>query len=109
MDESTYPGCLEESRPIGVIEVETKEDGRKRRNDRIVAVAAESRGHKDLKSIRDLSPNLVKEVERFFESYHHTQGKKFKSLGTRGPKRAIRAVKKSTIALRARLRRVKSN
>jgi inorganic pyrophosphatase len=95
MDESTYPGCLVEARPIGVIEAETSEDGKWKRNDRVVAVAQASNDHRDLRTIKDLSPCLLREVESFFESYHKTQGKKFKLLATRGPKRAIAAVKKT--------------
>jgi inorganic pyrophosphatase len=96
MDESTYPGCLVEARPIGVLEAETTEDGQTTRNDRIVAVAQESHDHKDLHTIKDLSANLIKEVGCFFESYHKTQGRTFTLLATRGPKRAISAVKKTT-------------
>jgi inorganic pyrophosphatase len=95
MDESTYPGCLVEARPIGVIEGETTEDGKRNRNDRIVAVAQESHDHKSLRTIKDLSSNLLGEVESFFESYHRTQGKTFKVRATRGPKRALNAVKKT--------------
>jgi inorganic pyrophosphatase len=94
MDESTYPGCLVEARPIGVLEAETTENGQTTRNDRVVAVALESHDHKELRTIRDLSPNLITEIENFFESYHKTQGRKFSLIATRGRKKALTSVKR---------------
>ena len=39
MDSSAFPGCVIESRLIGVIEGEQNKDGKKERNDRLIAVA----------------------------------------------------------------------
>ena len=88
MDEPAFVGCLVESRVIGVIEANQTEDGKTERNDRIIAVAAESHTHRDIKSLEDLNKTLLEEIEHFFVSYNEQRGKKFKSLGRRGPKRA---------------------
>src|SRR2546421_8211911 len=40
MDQPAFPGCLVEARLIGVIEGEQSEDGKKERNDRLLAVAS---------------------------------------------------------------------
>jgi inorganic pyrophosphatase len=45
MDEPAFTGCLIEARLIGVIEAKQTEDGKTERNDRLIAVAAESPGH----------------------------------------------------------------
>ncbi|MBV9618066.1 MAG: inorganic diphosphatase [Verrucomicrobia bacterium] len=94
MDEPAFTGCLVEARAIGVIEAKQTEKGTTERNDRIVAVAAESHTHREIKSLTDLDSNLIQEIERFFISYNETRGKKFKPLGLRGPKRALKLVKK---------------
>ena len=94
MDEPAFTGCLVETRLIGVIEAEQTKDGKKERNDRLVAVAAESPTHGKIESINDLDETLVKEIEHFFVFYNRERGKEFKPLGRFGPKRATRLVRK---------------
>ena len=94
MDEPAFCGCLIESRLLGVIEAEQSENGKTERNDRLIAVAAKSQTHGGVKSLSDLSPALLKEIEHFFISYNQERGKKFRPLGRYGPKRAQRLVKK---------------
>jgi len=94
MDEPAFCGCLIESRLVGVIEAEQSEDGKTERNDRLIAVAAKSQTHAEVKSLSDLSPALLKEIEHFFISYNQERGKKFRPLGRHGPKRAEELVRK---------------
>src|SRR4028119_2143117 len=48
MDEPAFVGCLVPARLIGVIEAEqTERDGETARNDRLIAVAANSHAHKE--------------------------------------------------------------
>jgi inorganic pyrophosphatase len=95
MDEPAFCGCLVQSRLLGVIEANQKEkDGKTERNDRLIAVAGESHTHSAIKSIADLDPNLLTEIEDFFISYNKIRGKKFTPLGRYGPKRAKRLVEK---------------
>src|SRR5918998_3541164 len=55
MDEPAFPGCLVEARLVGVVEAEqTERDGETTRNDRLVAVAAESRAHSKVRSLATL-------------------------------------------------------
>jgi inorganic pyrophosphatase len=93
MDESAYPGCLITARPVGVIEAEQTQKGKTIRNDRILAVADESHDHRNIQSIRDICGDLLKELEHFFISYNKIDGKEFRLLGTRGPKRAWSLIK----------------
>lgn len=88
LDTNTFPGCLVKARAIGVIEAEQEEDGKKERNDRIVAVASESRDHSDVNSLKDMNKHLLDEIERFFKNYNAAVGKKFKILNLRGPRTA---------------------
>jgi len=96
MDESAFPGCLVAAKLIGVLEAEQTEAGKTTRNDRLIAVAAQSRNHSDIRFVGDLNSNLIHEIERFFISYNETKGKKFEILGRYGPERAVALVKKAT-------------
>lgn len=96
MDEAGNTGAMVECRVIGAICAEqTPEDGKKIRNDRILAVALPSHTHADLKDIRDLNTNLLRELDKFFVNYHSEYGEKFKVLGHCGPKEALKLVKKA--------------
>lgn len=94
MDEPAFAGCLIPARLIGVIEAQqTETDGDTNRNDRLIAVAQDSHTHHDLKSLDQITPRLLDEIEHFFVSYTQMQGKKFKPLGRQGPERAMDMVK----------------
>jgi inorganic pyrophosphatase len=95
MDEPAFTGCLVRCRLLGVIEAEQTEKGETNRNDRLIAVASNSRTHGDLKSIDDLNRKLVDEIEHFFVSYNEAKGKRFKSIGRHGPERAGKLVERS--------------
>ncbi len=92
MDEPAFTGCLVPSNLIGVIEAEQTEDGETSRNDRLIAVAAKSRNHREIKALDQIAENLVREVEHFFVSYNEVKGKRFKPLGCSGPDRARQLV-----------------
>jgi len=95
LDEPVFPGCVVPSRLVGVIEAEQTEDGKTERNDRLIAVAASSRDHSDVKSLHDLNDNLIEEIEKFFVNYNEEKGKKFKVLKRRGPQQAKKLLEKS--------------
>lgn len=93
MDEAAFVGCLAPSRLIGVIEAEqTERDGKTERNDRLIAIAAASHTHSDVKSISDLNDILVDRIEHFFISYNEAKGKNFKPLGRFGSRKAKKLV-----------------
>ena len=92
MDEPAFPGCLIPARLIGVIEAEQTEDGETDRNDRLIAVAVDSRSHTDIQTLKDLNESIVNEIEHFFVSFNEAKGKLFEPLGRFGPDRAKRVV-----------------
>jgi inorganic pyrophosphatase len=102
MDEPAFCGCLIESRLVGVIEAEQSEDGKKERNDRLIAVAAKSQTHAEVKTLSDVSPALLKEIEYFFISYNQERGKKFRPIARHGPKRAAQLVRKQKRRIKRR-------
>ncbi len=95
MDTPAFPGCVIDCRLIGVIEGEQTEDGKTKRNDRLLAVANHSHEHSDLNDISDMNPKLLKDLGEFFVNYHRQDAVKFKVLGTKGPKEAERLLDKA--------------
>jgi inorganic pyrophosphatase len=92
IDGSTHMGCLLLARLVGVIEAEQTEAGKTGRNDRLLAVALESREHHDVASIGSVGARLLDEIEHFFVSYNELRGKKFVPTGRYGPDRAMKLV-----------------
>ena len=93
MDAPAHVGCLIEVRIVGIITAEQTEDGKTESNDRLIGAAIHSYDHEDVKSIGDVSKTLLEQVEEFFVSYNKQRGKKFKVIGTGGPKKALRFLK----------------
>ncbi len=102
MDRPAYPGTVTDVRVIGVIEAEQTENGQTIRNDRLVAVNAETHNYENLQSIKDMDQHLLDEVEHFFISYDEMEGKTFKPIGRYGPRRAIELIEAGVKALKKR-------
>jgi inorganic pyrophosphatase len=88
MDEPAFAGCLVPARLIGVVEAEQTESGQTERNDRLIAVAANSRTHRDVRALDDLNVHLLEEIEHFFVSYNAAKDSQFRVVGRQGPERA---------------------
>lgn len=95
MDEPGAVGCLVRCELLGMIEAEQTEDGKKERNDRFVAQATTSRRKHTPKELRDLSDDVVTEIEAFFINYNELAGKEFKAVRRLGSARARAVVKRS--------------
>ncbi|MDP8966345.1 MAG: inorganic diphosphatase, partial [Cyanobacteriota bacterium] len=68
------------------------EEGKTDRNDRLLAVAANSRNQHDVRTLDDLNQNLIHEIEHFFVSYNAAKGKTFEPQGRFGPDQARQLV-----------------
>jgi inorganic pyrophosphatase len=95
MDAQAYPGCIVPSRLIGVIEADQTEKGKTERNDRLLAVASNSALHRSIRELRDLSADLLGQIEHFFVSYNAVKGKQFKPKRRSGAARARELVTKA--------------
>lgn len=105
MDDPAFTGCLVPAKLIGVIEANQTEDQETTRNDRLIAVSADSRNHSHVRFLGDLNNNLVHEIGRFFVSYNETKGKKFEILSQRGPDHAVRLIELGAKSFRNTRRR----
>jgi inorganic pyrophosphatase len=96
LETPAFPGVVVEARLLGALEMEQHEpDGTIQRNDRLLAVAANSREHRNLHSITDLSTERLHEIEHFFHSYNEAKGGEVKVLRRVGPTQAHGLVKKA--------------
>lgn len=94
LDESVPLGCLVQARLIGAIEArQTEPDGKQMRNDRLLAVALHAHTHEHIKTLQDLRPKLLDEIEAFFIDYHKQRGSRFKPLRRDGPREAMNLLK----------------
>jgi inorganic pyrophosphatase len=88
MDAPAFAGCIVPCRLIGVIEAEQHEDGKVEKNDRVIAVAANSVTHRSIQDLSGVSADLVDQIEYFFVSYNTAKGKRFEPKGRFGRDRA---------------------
>ncbi|HUP09733.1 MAG TPA: inorganic diphosphatase [Caldimonas sp.] len=93
-DEPLPMGTVVSCRLIGVIEAEQQEERRRaERNDRLIAVADASHRHRHVRALRDMSPDLLQEIESFFMDDNRLRGRRFMVLGRHGPSAARGLVK----------------
>lgn len=101
MEEHAFVGCLVPSRLIGGFWAQQTEKDKTERNDRLLAVAANSRNYGDVQALDDLNQNLIHEIEHFFISYNAAKGKTFEPLGRFGSEQAHQLVQEACIAFYA--------
>ena len=94
-DEPLFPGCLVECTLIGAIESEQQEKGQRNRNDRLVAVAEQSLLYSEIKTLKDMNPKVLKQIEAFFVNYQKVRGIEVTILGHAGPQGARQILAKA--------------
>jgi len=95
MDEPAFPGCAVRARLVGVIEGEQLDGKRKIRNDRLIAVAEANHQYANVRKLKDLPSQWMKEVQDFFVNYHNLEGKKYRLLGCKGADAALTLIKEA--------------
>ncbi|WP_439400406.1 inorganic diphosphatase (plasmid) [Bradyrhizobium sp. PMVTL-01] len=93
-DAQTYPGVVLRCKPVGVLELEQKSDGKRERNDRVFDVPDRAPLETDLTDIRHLPSRACDELEKFFRATNALEDKELKFLGWRGPKHARKAIER---------------
>lgn len=97
MDEPAPPAAVVPCRLVAIIEAEQREGKERFRNDRLIAVAVKSHRYQHCQKLADLAPEMLDEVERFFEFYNAQKGKKFTVLKRRSVNEARAAVEKALV------------
>jgi inorganic pyrophosphatase len=98
LDHGVPAGTVATARLIGVLEVRQRQPFEKKwkRNDRFFAVATHAHSHQHLRTLADLRPHLIEEIESFFTNYAGLNGKQFEVLARKGPRRAEKLVRAGT-------------
>lgn len=83
VDAPLFAGCVVKGRLIGVLQLEQQDGGKGPwvRNDRLLVVPAELKGHADARSVRDLDPFRLKALPAFFANYHALDGDNVRFVG----------------------------
>ena len=77
INEPTFPGCMIEARPIGVLRMLDKGEP----DDKVLAVPTNDPFHNEYYDIADMPQHYLKEVEHFFHIYKDLEGKRVQILG----------------------------
>lgn len=100
MDSPGYPGVIVPIRMLGVLEGKQSDDGGKPyRNDRLIAVAEGTAEPGNLRRLKDLDEQLMRQIRSFFVTYAGLTGKTFKCTGDRGPGVAQRLLERAALKL----------
>lgn len=87
----TFPGCVLQARPIGVLEMEDEEGI----DPKILAVAAKDPHFHDVQDLDDVNKHLRAEIVHFFEAYKHLEDKWAKVAGWKNKEAALAMVKEA--------------
>lgn len=98
-DEPTFPGCQVDCYVIGVLKAEQEKDGKRFRNDRLIAVAQQSILYEGVRELSKLNSVLLTQIEAFFINYQKVRGIEFSILAREDAQRA------REIVIRARRKR----
>jgi inorganic pyrophosphatase len=98
VDEPSFPGCLQEVRPIGLMEMIDGGEG----DEKILAVGCANPRFFDITSYEQIHPHKLKEIVHFFSTYKDLEGKTVKIEGWRDVNYAYEVINKSIEAYKAK-------
>ena len=84
--EPTFMGCLVTVRLLGIIDAKQSQDGKTIRNDRLIGTAQTPKIRPEARTLKDLPARTLDQIEHFFCAYNLAEGRRFVTLGRRGPK-----------------------
>lgn len=88
MDQSTFPGCIIECRPIGIMRMIDSGES----DDKILAVPVNDPRYQDVKDIKDIPQAFLDEIIHFFQDYKKLEGKTTEVLGWENSRKAIESI-----------------
>lgn len=91
LKEETFPGCMVDVRPIGVLHMLDRGEP----DDKILAVPLHDPLSAEYFDIADLPQHLLKEVAQFFVSYKELEGKKVEIVGWGKSEESLRLITRS--------------
>jgi inorganic pyrophosphatase len=94
INEPTFPGCVVRARPVGVLDM-TDDKGH---DYKILAVAHDDPHQEKARTLDDLSPHLLREIETFFATYKELEGRETVVRGWLGVEDAWRIIERAKTA-----------
>jgi len=89
----TFPGCVLEARPIGVLEMEDD----KGKDEKILAVAEKDPRFSGIQDLKDVAPHLLREIEHFFNVYKDLEEGSATTYGWSDRKKAYQFIEKYAV------------
>ena len=99
-DEAPPVGTVLPCRIVAVLRAEQIEGGKHVRNDRLLGVAASSERFRQCHARKDVDAKILERIANFFEFYHAEQGKRFRTIGWKGRRIAIKNLERGCAAAR---------
>ncbi len=99
--EATFPGCMIEAKPVGLFNMWDE----KGRDEKILCVPVQDPLWNHIRSLSDVPPHLLKEIEHFFSIYKELEKKKTGVEGWGDVDAAIRVIRKSQERYRKEIQR----
>lgn len=91
MEQPTFPGCVIETRPIGIMRMIDGDDN----DDKILGVPINDPKFKDITDIGDVPSHLLDEIAHFFKEYKYLEGKVTEVKGWENAQKAFEAIEHS--------------
>jgi inorganic pyrophosphatase len=93
-EQPLFAGCRVHARAIAVVKAEQTEKSKWLRNDRLVVEAlGKERPLED--KLLEMSKRTVSQIAFFFSSYNSLFGKRFRVVGTGGPRKALELIRRA--------------
>ncbi len=80
MDEPTYPGCVIDAKPIGLLKMLDSGEA----DDKVLCVPLHDPKYAEYDDLRDVPSHVLKEIAHFFEVYKRLEGKETSIIGWEG-------------------------
>ena len=103
-EEPTFVGCLVTVRLLGIIEAKQTEKRKTIRNDRLIVTPETEKIRPTARSLADVPKRVLTQIEHFFVSYNHAEGRVFTVLGRRGPRQAMKQIEQGVRLFRTQSR-----
>ncbi len=96
MTEPTFPGCVIEVRPVGMLRMLDRGE----HDDKVLAVPSNDPQFSDYHDLDDIPRHFPTEVEHFFKVYKQLEGKEVETQGWVGAAEARKAIASSLVLYR---------
>lgn len=91
VDKPSFPGCLMEVRPIGVLEMIDQGQG----DEKVLCVGSGNPRYEDVNNYSEIYPHILKEITHFFSIYKNLENKTVEVRGWKDAQFAFEVVSKA--------------